>query len=188
MNIVSVMLSSLFWTKIGAIGSWAGSIFGLAAFLIAIMSLELPNKIRVKTEVSLKNIYDLISNDPKDNNVCSIVIMNSGLRLVNIEQIYVAVGKKGTLFSAGIISDGSSVEKSNNSFPFRIEPGYKEKYFVPLDELLEFVYDSDDSKENKKLYIVIDEATKGKLYFKTDYSIKDLITEKSIGQTSHTEQ
>lgn len=84
MFIDSLYLNALYWTKIGAIGSWVGSIFGLAAFVVAIVSLVLPNMIRVSTTLTLKNVFELNNNASKDQNVCSIVVKNCGLKLISV--------------------------------------------------------------------------------------------------------
>lgn len=43
---------SLRWSIIGAIGSWAGSIFGAIALIISILAFLLPQKVRIKVETS----------------------------------------------------------------------------------------------------------------------------------------
>ena len=45
-------VESLRWSIIGAIGSWAGSIFGAIALVISILAFLLPQKVKIKVEVS----------------------------------------------------------------------------------------------------------------------------------------
>lgn len=45
-------VESLRWTMIGAIGSWAGSVFGAIALIIFLFALWLPQRVRIKVSVS----------------------------------------------------------------------------------------------------------------------------------------
>ena len=45
-------VESLRWSIIGAIGSWAGSIFGAIALVISMLAFLLPQKVKIKVEAS----------------------------------------------------------------------------------------------------------------------------------------
>ena len=43
---------ALRWTIIGAIGSWAGSIFGAIALIVSLFALWFPQRVKIKVSVS----------------------------------------------------------------------------------------------------------------------------------------
>ena len=45
-------VESLRWTMFGAIGSWAGSVFGAIALIISLLALWLPQRVKIKVSMS----------------------------------------------------------------------------------------------------------------------------------------
>ena len=79
---------SLHWTRIGAIGSWVGSLFSFIALVIAIVALVMPYRVRLYMDFypsfNLKDREELYE----------IHIGNTGDRPVTISNVYLLVGKE----------------------------------------------------------------------------------------------
>ncbi len=104
------------WTMIGAIGSWAGSLFGAIALIISFFAFWLPQRVKLKVVV---NNGVMISQMPGIERIDAYVITvkNMGLRAVTVNNVYLNFGgkKMGDIY-VGILNQGSILQPYTPTF------------------------------------------------------------------------
>ena len=91
-TVVDFEAESLRWSIIGAIGSWAGSIFGAIALIISILAFLLPQKVRIKVETSTGFMLSQVPGvDRIDAYI--VTVSNVGIKPVSITNLYLHFGK-----------------------------------------------------------------------------------------------
>lgn len=168
---------SLFWTKLGAIGSWAGSIFGAIALVISILAFYLPQ--RTKLEVDICVGIMLEADGRRSNiNAYDISVKNTGIRPVTINNIYINFGGKkyGNIF-VGVLNQGSLLQFYMPTFPKRLNQGEKFDYYLLKEQFENELYNKlyKDLTGDLDLYICVDEVVKGQMYYKTKWTIRTFI-------------
>ena len=111
------------WAILGAMGSWAGSVFGAVALVISILALWQPQRIMIQVSVSTAV---MMSQLPGVDSLPSygITVKNVGLRPVTIYNVYLNFGgKKHDNIFVGMLNQGSLLQPFTVSFPKRLEPG-----------------------------------------------------------------
>lgn len=143
-------VAGLRWAILGAMGSWAGSVFGAIALVISIIALWQPQRIRIQVSVSTAM---MMSQLPGVGNLESydVTVKNVGLRPVTISNVYLNFGcKKHSNIFVGMLNQGSLLQPFTITFPKRLEP----------------------------LYICVAEVVKGQQYYKTKWTLKNFIGNK----------
>lgn len=161
---------ALLWTKIGAIGSWAGSFFGLLAFIISICALWLPQRVRIKASISSSFAISQLSD--LDKVKCySVNVRNLSTKPVMINNVYLNFGgpKEGKIF-VGMLNKGTIMAVFDPKFPIRLDPGSSFNYMLMKDKLDIALEKTDDSDKDARLFILVDEVTKGEIYCKTKWT------------------
>lgn len=93
-TVVDFAAESLRWSIIGAIGSWAGSIFGAIALIISILAFLVPQKVKIKVEASTGFMLSQVPGvDRIDAYI--IAVSNVGIKPVSITNLYLHFGVNG---------------------------------------------------------------------------------------------
>ena len=167
---------SLRWAMIGAMGSWAGSVFGAIALVVSLFALWLPQ--RVKIGVSISTGF-MLSQIPGTDKVDAYIIRvkNLGSRPISVSNVYLHFGSKerGDIY-VGMLNQGSVLQPYTPSFPKRIEQGESFEYYLLRDKLNNaLAHYEDKTPINARLKIRVDEAIKGTQYYKTNWTLNTFI-------------
>lgn len=172
-------VAGLRWTILGAMGSWAGSVFGAIALVISIIALWQPQRIRIQVSVSTAM---MMSQLPGVGNLESydVTVKNVGLRPVTISNVYLNFGgKKHSNIFVGILNQGSLLQPFTITFPKRLEPGESFDYYLLRDKLNTALAHYEEKTPLKTpLYICVAEVVKGQQYYKTKWTLKNFIGNK----------
>ena len=167
---------SLRWTMIGAIGSWAGSVFGALALIISLFAFWLPQ--RVKIEVSISCGFT-IGEENESIGFYNIRVKNTGMRPVTVENVYLHFGPKenGDIF-IGLLNWGTVFQALNPILPKRVEQGTSFDYYLDkerLDAELSKLGERRNLPHDSPLKIRVDEVMKGGKYYKTTWTLRSFI-------------
>ena len=167
---------SLRWTMIGAIGSWAGSVFGALALIISLFAFWLPQRVKIKVSISCGYT---IGEKNERLGFYNIRVKNTGIRPITVENVYLHFGPKenGDHF-IGRLNWGSVFQAFTPTFPKRVEPGASFDYYLDKDRL-----DAEISKLSERrnlpydapLKIRVDEVMKGRKYYRITWTMRSLI-------------
>ena len=164
---------TLQWTMIGAMGSWAGAVFGAIALAISLFALWLPQKVKLKVEVS-KGILMSEGTGIDKTDTYIITVKNVGMRAATIDNVYLNFGgrKMGDIF-VGFLNQGTPLQMRTPHFPVRLDQGESFNYYLLRDKLVEGLkhYEA-ETPENASLFIRVDEVTAGTHYHKTKWTLK----------------
>lgn len=167
---------SLRWTIIGAVGSWAGSVFGAVALIISVIALWYPQ--RVKITVSMNTGF-MISQMPGVNEVNAYVITvkNVSMKPITINNVYLHFGnkKQGDIF-VGALNQNSVLQSFTPTFPQRVESGEAFDYYLLKDKLdIALAHYEEKTLLGSPLSIRVDEVTKGSQYYKTKWTLRTFL-------------
>lgn len=176
-TVVDFEAESLRWSIIGAIGSWAGSIFGAMALIISILAFLLPQKVRIKVETSTGFMLSQVPGvDRIDAYI--VTVSNVGIKPVSITNLYLHFGKikkeNGDIF-IGALNIDSLLQAYTPKFPVRLDQGESFSYYLLKDKLDNALYHLEKSPLDSPLYIRIDEVITGNKYYKTKFTLKTFI-------------
>ena len=79
-------VESLRWTMIGAIGSWAGSLFGAIALVVSLFALWLPQRVKIKVSVSTGFMLSQIPGMDKVD-AYIITVKNGGIKPITVDNM-----------------------------------------------------------------------------------------------------
>lgn len=166
-------VESLRWSIIGAIGSWAGSIFGAIALVISMLAFLLPQKVKIKVEASTGF---MLSQMPGVDSIDAyiVTVKNVGVKPISITNLYLHFGnpkKNGDIF-IGAINLDSLLQAYTPKFPVRLDQGESFSYYLLKDKLDYALYKLEKASINSPLYIRIDEVITGSKYYKTKLTLK----------------
>ncbi len=133
---------SLRWSIIGAIGGWAGSIFGAIALVISILAFLLPQKVKIKVEASTGFMLSQVPGvDRIDTYI--IAVSNVGIKPVSITNLYLHFGKierrNGDVF-IGALNNDSLLQAYTPKFPVRLDQGESFSYYLLKEKLDNALY------------------------------------------------
>lgn len=171
---------SLRWTMIGAFGSWAGSIFGAIALVIAILAFWLPQKVKIKVAVSTgMMITDMPGIDRIEAYI--VTIKNVGMRAVTVNNVYLNFGRKkgmGDIF-VGMLNRESLLQAYTPTFPKRLDQGESFDYYLLREKLeIALAHYEERTALDTPLFIRVDEVTQGSRYYKTKWTLGTFIGHK----------
>ena len=169
-------VESLRWTMIGAIGSWAGSVFGAIALVISIMALALPQKVKIKVEVSTGFF---LSQLPSIDRVDAYIIMvkNISMKPVTVKNVYLHFGdkKQGDIF-VGALNLDSVLQSFTHKFPVRLDQGESFEYYLLRDKLnTALEHYEEKTPLSTPFSIRVDEVTTGTKYYKTKWTLNNFL-------------
>ena len=167
---------SLRWTQIGAIGSWAGSIFGAMALVISILAFCLPQRVKLKISVSSAFLISQVPGIGRIDTYC-ITVKNVGMKAATVSNVYLHFGdkKNGDIF-VGVLNQGSVLQDYTPAFPKRLEQGECLDYHLLKDKLDKaLAYHEKNAPPETPLSIRVDEVTKGTKYYKTKWTLNTFI-------------
>ena len=162
---------SLYWTKNGAFGSWAGSIFAAIALIISLFAFYQPRKVKLNAKVTSGIIgfdcdYSALT--------LTIEVKNIGFKPVTVTNVYFTIQRNDIFI--GMIAKGTLLEGLEPKFPVRLEQGEQFSFYVPHDKFSHFL------NEKAKYYpldaqigIRVDEVLTGIKRFKTNLKIRDFL-------------
>ena len=161
---------TLQWTKIGAMGSWAGSVFGAIALIVALIALFRPQMIKMKVEITsaLAVIGDGIQ-------LYSITVKNTGIKPFTVNGVYFRFGNKKNSAVLALLPTDSIVDQFNPKYPKCVNQGESFNHNlikVKTDMGLKSMALEHGIPMDAPLYIGIDEAIKGRKYFATKYTLE----------------
>lgn len=166
---------ALLWAKIGALGSWAGSIFGAIALVISLFAFWLPQKVKITATISTGMMLTQIPGiDRIDAYV--ITVRNLSIKPVTIENIYLNFGKHdGDLF-IGMLSQGTPLQVFLPKFPYRLDQGESFNYYLPRAQLCKAIRELENQRPlDAALRIRVDEVVKGTRYFKARWTMRNFV-------------
>lgn len=170
---------SLRWTIIGAMGSWAGSIFGAIALVISLFALILPQRVKLKavvgTAMALSQVKEI-----DGIQAYVVTVKNVGLRAVTINNVYLNFGGKGKKnIWVGMLNQSSLLQAYTPTFPKRLEQGESFDYYLHKDRLdAELRRHESNTPLDTKLFVCIDEVTTGQQYHKTTLTLNTFMGNK----------
>lgn len=167
---------TLCWTMIGAMGSWAGSVFGAIALIISLFALWLPQKVKLKVEIGTGMMMSQVPGIGKID-AYIITVKNVGMRPVTVNNVYLNFGgrKMGDIF-VGVLNQGSPLQMYTPQFPKRLDQGESFEYYLLRDKLvIALKHYEDKTPKDTPLFIRVDEVTTGNKYHKTKWTLKTFI-------------
>ena len=167
---------SLRWTKISALGSWAGSFFAAVALIVSLLAFWLPQKVKLGVDFSSGIMLSQIPGTDRIN-AYIITVKNIGMRSVTINNIYLNFGgrHKNDIF-VGMLNQGSLLQAYTPLFPKRLDQGESFDYYLLKDKLdAGLAHYEKNTAYNTPLYIRVNEVTKGNLYYKTKWTLDSFI-------------
>ena len=176
METTNIAAESLRWTQIGAIGSWAGSIFGAVALIISILAFRLPQHVKLKVSVNSALMISQIPGMGRINVYC-ITVKNVGMRAATVSNVYLHFGDKhnGDIF-VGTLNQGSVLQNFTPTFPKRLEQGESFDYYLLKDNLdRALAHQEKNTPSDTPLSIRVDEVTIGTKYYKTKWTLNAFI-------------
>ena len=170
---------ALRWSMIGAIGSWAGSIFGTIALVISLIALWLPQKVKIKVEITAGLLLTHNNSENDGNNAYIITVKNIGMSPVTINNIYLNFGgrDKEKIF-IGLLNHDSFLQTYTPTFPKRLDQGESFDYYLLGDKLNAGIrHYEEKTPHSTPLYIVIDEVKTGNQFHKTSWTLEMFLEE-----------
>lgn len=168
------------WAILGAMGSWAGSVFGAIALVISILAFWQPQRIVIQVSVSTGSMVSQIPGVDGPS-LYTITVKNVGLRPITVSNVYLNFGgkKHGKIF-IGLLNQGSLLQPVTVSFPKRLEPGESFDYYLLKDRLnTALAHHEGQTPLNRPLYICVDEVVNGQQYYKTTWTLRNFIGDKN---------
>lgn len=168
--------ATLRWTMIGAMGSWAGSLFGAIALIISLFALWLPQKVKLKVEIGTGMMMSQVPAIDKID-AYIITVKNVGMRAVTVNNIYLNFGgrKMGDIF-VGVLNQGSPLQIYTPQFPKRLEQGESFDYFLLRDKLVAALkHYEEKTPKDTPLFVRVDEVTTGSKYHKMKWTLNTFI-------------
>lgn len=164
------------WTILGALGSWAGSVFGAVALVISILAFWQPQRIKIKVAVNTEMFVNSHSSEEYVE-AYSIVVTNNGMRPVTITNVYLNFGgKKYNNIFVGYLNQGTALQHFSVSFPKRLEAGEHLELHLHKSKLNRaFAEYEKKTPRNTSFYICVNETVNGQKHYKTDWMLKDFI-------------
>ena len=172
----SVQDETLRWTMIGALGSWAGSIFGAVALLISLFAFWLPQKVKLHVSMSAGMMLSQISGTGKID-IYTVTIRNVGMRAATVTNFYLHLGgrDKGDIF-VGMLNQDPLFKSITPQFPVRLDQGEFFEYHLHKDRLdAALAHYEENTPRDTKLFIRVDEVTKGTKYYKTKWILGSFV-------------
>lgn len=171
---------SLRWARIGAIGSWIGSVFGAIALLISLAAFRLPQKIKMEASISCGFLMSQMPGIDKTD-AYVITVKNTGIKPVTVNNVYLHFGRNhrsGKDIYVGTLNQNTILGLYDVKFPQRIEQGESFSYYLQRDNLIKGLtntFQNQGLSRDDKFSICVDEAIEGRKYFKTKWSLKTFI-------------
>ena len=169
-------VESLRWTMFGAIGSWAGSVFGAIALIISLLALWLPQRVKIKVSMSTGCLLSQMPGADKTD-AYIITVKNVGMKSITVNNVYLHFGdeKNGDIF-VGVLNQGTILEMFTPTFPKRLEQGESFEYYLIKSKLdIALAHYEEKTSKNTPLSIRVDEVTKGSRYYKTKWTLATFI-------------
>lgn len=166
-------VSSLRWAIIGALGSWAGSIFGAIALVISILAFWQPQRVNIQASINTAIMMNTILD--KDIKAYAITVKNIGLKSVAVKNVYLNFGRQDKWqYFVEMLNEGSVLQAFSVEFPRKLEPGESFDYYLLMDKLNDALKHYEEKTPRKTaFYICVDEVIKGNMYFKTQRTLRE---------------
>ena len=162
----------LLWTKIGAIGTLVGSAFSFIAIIISIVAFFYPRKIKIDASIATSFMLSQVPGVERIDTY-TIKVRNLSAKAITVNNVYLNFGgKKNGIVFLGMLNEGSLLQVHTVRFPKRLEPGESFDYYLLQKKLDKALAEIAKEPDESKLYIVVDEVTKGSKYISTRWKLK----------------
>lgn len=106
----------------------------------------------------------------------TITVRNLSARAITVNNVYLNFGgkKNGKVFP-GMLNEGSLLQVHTIRFPKRLEQGEAFDYYLLRDKLNNALAEIEKEPKESKLFIVVDEVTKGSKYISTRWKLKTFV-------------
>jgi hypothetical protein len=160
-----------FWTAFGAIGTTAGSLVTAAAVIVAIRQYKLPLRKKLHIKFSRSRIipaYDNIKND-----FYYVSVSNIGIREVNINGIYLFIGKYAIIDKR----HDMQLPFTRIEVPIILKPEENLQYVLmgeKIDDAIREIIEKGDIKPSDKVKILVTDSSGNNYYCKIKQRARDL--------------
>ena len=161
---------NLFWTAFGAIGTTLGSLITASAVVVAVIQYKEPLVKRIK--ITFTSAIPLASEI--ENRLFRIGVSNTGIRPINISNIYINVGKKNLMINYAQFSLAGVLPPL--LFPVELQPEHEIVMYLDEQKIAQYFSDSLAQSKfyaNTLVKIAVTDKTGGWHYHSTKLSVKD---------------
>lgn len=164
---------------IGAIGSWAGTIIGVVALIIALLAYIKPTRKRIKATFDLSS---MTAHTGMTAMTYTITVCNLGVPTITISSVQLRVGDHSYLIE--MMENRSFLKIVQPKFPVKLESGQSISMIIQkhrMDRLLgkEFIKQKEYIHDN--VLILVRDATDREYCFPTNRRVYDFIHESDQG-------
>lgn len=159
---------NLFWTAFGAIGTTLGSLITAFAVVVAVRQYRQPLVKRLKIEFT--SAFTVGHN----TEFYCIGVANTGIRSVNISNIYLNVGKKNLVLNH---AQFSSPGIRTLQFPVELQPEQRAQMFLEKSKVAGFFSEAlsgGSLKASTKVKVAVTDQTGGWHYHRTGCTVHQL--------------
>lgn len=161
----------LFWTAFGAIGTSLGSLITAIAVVIAVRQYRQPLVKRLKISFTSAIPVGL----GIDNDLFCISVSNTGVRPINVSNIYFNIGEKNLVLNLAQFSIPGLIPPL--SFPVEIQPEQKVKMYLDRVNIAQYFAENIANghfNEFTKIRIAVTDQTGGWHYHQTNCTVRTL--------------
>ena len=159
---------NLFWSAFGAIGTTFGSLITAVAVIVAVHQYRQPFVKKIKTDFSVG--IPIMTNNTCGDLIFTISVSNTGIRDIEVTNIYLNVGSKNLVLNKVCIMDVA--------FPHLLEQEKSLSMYIPCSSIavqIASMVASGEINEKTKIKVLTTDSAGKKYYFKTKYSAGSII-------------
>ena len=159
---------NIFWSAFGAIGTTFGSLITAVAVIVAVYQYRQPFVKKVKTNFSVG--IPIMTNNACGNLIFTICVSNTGIRDIEVTNIYLNIGSKNLVLNNVCMMDVS--------FPQLLEQEKSLSMYIPCASVaaqMASMVASGEINEKTKVKVLTTDSSGKQYYFKTKYSVESII-------------
>jgi len=162
-----------FWNAFGAIGTTMGSLVTAIAVVVAVVQYKQP--LIKKLIMSCTMVFPVFDSELGESYYC-ITIANTGIRSINITNIYLNAGKKNLVINKLM----TELDPNNPeiSFPKELSPEECFAVYISYERLSDTFNDllkRNEIKPNQKIKILATDTTSGKHYCRMKTTARQIV-------------
>lgn len=166
---------NVFWTAFGAIGTTLGSLITALAVVVAVKQYREPLVKRLKIGFSLA--FPVYPDNHLGIDLFCISVSNTGVRPINVSNIYLNVGKKNLILNdAQFFAPGAIPPLT---FPAEIQPEQKVQMYLEVSKFSKVFKEMLQGKEfetSEKVKVAVADSTDEYHYHFTGYTAGEIAT------------
>ncbi|MCI9403654.1 MAG: hypothetical protein HFF04_08290 [Oscillospiraceae bacterium] len=164
---------NLFWTAFGAIGTTLGSFITAIAVVVAVRQYQEPLVKRLKIGFSFA--FPVYSDNHLGADLFCISVANTGVRPINVSNIYLNVGKKNLILNdAQFVVPGAMPLLS---FPAEIQPEQKVQMYLEVSKfskIFKEMLKGNEFGKSEKVKVAVTDLTDEWHYHFTGYTAGEM--------------